>query len=282
MLGESHMLRGTVSALPQLGNETPYATLEHVSSAAHGHVDSTGGAAMFMDSSYLMLIIVTMVLGFAAQGWISHAYKKYSRVANGTGMTGRQIARRMLDDNGLTNVTIKRVSGTLSDHYDPRSRSIALSDGIYDTASVSAMAVACHECGHAVQHARHYAPMSIRSALVPIANFGSSAWLILIIAGVFLNWMGLIWLAIALYAFAVLFHVVTLPVELNASRRGMGYIRGNDTGVVASHMALAPEGSDVARGARKVLTAAAMTYVVGALTSIMELLYYIHIFAGRD
>ena len=235
-----------------------------------------------MHSSYLLLIIVTMALGFAAQFYINHSYKKYARVANGTGLTGRQIARRMLDENGLQNVRIERVSGTLSDHYDPRTRVVRLSEGIYDQASVSAMAVACHECGHAVQHARGYVPMNVRSALVPIANFGSSAWLILIIAGIFLNWMGLIWLAIILYAFAVLFHVVTLPVEFNASRRGMGYIRGDDGGVVDSTMALALPGSDVARGARKVLTAAALTYVVGALTSVMELLYYISVFTNND
>ena len=234
-----------------------------------------------MDSGYLLLIIVTMALGFAAQAYINHCYKKYARVANGTGLTGRQIARRMLDENGLHDVRIERVSGTLSDHYDPRTCVVRLSEGVYDTASVSAMAVACHECGHAVQHARGYVPMNVRSALVPIANFGSSAWLILIIVGILLDWMGLIWLAVILYAFAVLFHVVTLPVEFNASRRGMGYIVAGDGGVVASSFALAPAGSAAACGAREVLTAAALTYVVGALTSIMELLYYIGILTSN-
>lgn len=225
---------------------------------------------------YWFLIIVTMVLGFAAQAYINSSYKKYSRVRNGTGLTGAQIARRMLDENGLYDVQVQAVSGTLSDHYDPRTRVVRLSEGVYGEATVSAMAVACHECGHAVQHARGYVPMNVRSALVPLANFGSSAWLILLIAGFILNFTGLIWAGIILYAFAVLFHVVTLPVEFNASRRGLAYIKGEtDSRVVNASMALAVPGDDASAGARRVLTAAALTYVVGALTSIMQLLYFI-------
>lgn len=225
---------------------------------------------------YWFLIIVTMVLGFAAQAYINSSYKKYSRVRNGTGLTGAQIARRMLDDNGLYDVQVQAVGGTLSDHYDPRTRVVRLSEGVYGEATVSAMAVACHECGHAVQHARGYVPMNVRSALVPLANFGSSAWLILLIVGFILNFTGLIWAGIVLYAFAVLFHVVTLPVEFNASRRGLAYIKGqSDARTVNASMALAVPGDDASAGARRVLTAAALTYVVGALTSIMQLLYFI-------
>lgn len=225
---------------------------------------------------YWFLIIATMVLGFAAQAYINSSYKKYSRVRNGTGLTGAQIARRMLDENGLYDVQVQAVGGMLSDHYDPRARVVRLSEGVYGEATVSAMAVACHECGHAVQHARGYVPMNVRSALVPLANFGSSAWLILLIAGVILNFTGLIWAGIILYAFAVLFHVVTLPVEFNASRRGLAYIKGEaDSRVVNASMALAVPGDDASAGARRVLTAAALTYVVGALTSIMQLLYFI-------
>lgn len=225
---------------------------------------------------YWFLIIVTMVLGFAAQAYINSSYKKYSRVRNGTGLTGAQIARRMLDDNGLYDVQVQAVGGTLSDHYDPRTRVVRLSEGVYGESTVSAMAVACHECGHAVQHARGYVPMNVRSALVPLANFGSSAWLILLIVGFILNFTGLIWAGIVLYAFAVLFHVVTLPVEFNASRRGLAYIKGqSDARTVNASMALAVPGDDASAGARRVLTAAALTYVVGALTSIMQLLYFI-------
>lgn len=226
--------------------------------------------------SYWALIIVTMVLGFGAQAYINSSYKKYSTVPNDAGMTGAQIARRMLDENGLQDVEVVAVSGTLSDHYDPRTRVVRLSEGVYGETSVSAMAIACHECGHAVQHARGYAPMNIRSALVPVANLGSSLWLILLMAGLFLNMMSLFWAGIALYAFAVLFHVVTLPVEFNASRRGLAYITGRGSqNVVNSSYALAVPGNTSATGAKQVLTAAALTYVVGALTSVMQLLYFI-------
>lgn len=229
-----------------------------------------------MSMSYWTLIIITMILGFGAQAYINASYNKYSKVDNGTGMTGAQIARRMLDENGLQDVQVTAVSGTLSDHYDPRTRVVRLSEGVYGQTSVSAMAIACHECGHAVQHARRYAPMSIRSALVPIANLGSSLWLILLIIGFFLHMMQLVWAGIILYAFAVLFHVVTLPVEFNASRRGLAYITGNASPhVVDTSMALAIPGNVSAKGAKTVLTAAALTYVVGALTSVMQLLYFI-------
>ena len=229
-----------------------------------------------MSMSYWALIIITMVLGFGAQAYINSSYNKYSKVDNGTGMTGAQIARRMLDENGLHDVQVTAVSGTLSDHYDPRTRVVRLSEGVYGQTTVSAMAIACHECGHAVQHARGYVPMNIRSALVPVANLGSSLWLILLMIGFFLNMMQLVWAGIILYAFAVLFHVVTLPVEFNASRRGLAYITGNGSPhVVDSSMALAIPGNRSAQGAKTVLTAAALTYVVGALTSVMQLLYFI-------
>lgn len=215
---------------------------------------------------YLMLIIVTFVLGLGTQAFINSSYKKYSRVDSGTGLTGAQVARRMLDDNGLTHVQVNCVAGTLTDHYDPRTQTVSLSEGIYSSTSVSAAAVACHECGHAVQHAVGYAPMSVRSALVPLANFGSSAWLVLLLIGIFLNISGLVLLAVIVYGFAVLFQIVTLPVEFNASRRGLAY--ANNTLGVAGN------------GAKTVLTAAALTYVAAALTSIMQLLYYLSVFTN--
>lgn len=227
-------------------------------------------------SSYWLLIIVTMVIGFATQGYINSTYRKYASVPNDSGLTGAQIARRMLDDNGLQDVQVRMVAGSLSDHYDPRTRVLSLSEGVYDQASVSAMAVACHECGHAVQHERGYVAMKLRSALVPIANFGSSAWLVLLLVGIFLNIMQLVWLAIIFYAFAVLFQIVTLPVEFNASRRALAYITGTSSGAVnASSMALAVPGDGSAAGARSVLRAAALTYVAAALTSVMQLLYFL-------
>ena len=217
--------------------------------------------------SYLSLIIITMILGFGTQWYINHSYKKYSQVDSGTGMTGAQVARCMLDDNGLHHVQVNCVAGTLTDHYDPRTQTVSLSEGIYGSTSVSAVAVACHECGHAVQHAVGYLPMSIRSALVPVANFGSSAWLVLLVIGIALNSLNLILLACVVYGFAVLFQVVTLPVEFNASRRGLAYAN-NTLGVAGS-------------GAKTVLTAAAFTYVAAALTSIMQLLYYLSVFTDN-
>ncbi len=217
--------------------------------------------------NYLMLIIVTFVLGLGTQAYINHAYNKYSKVDAGTGLTGAQVARKMLDDNGLHHVQVRCVAGTLTDHYDPRNQTVSLSEGIYSSTSVSAAAVACHECGHAVQHATSYTPMNIRTALVPLANFGSSAWLVLLIIGIFLNLTGLVLLACFVYGFAVLFQIVTLPVEFNASRRGLAY--ANDTLGVAGN------------GARTVLTAAALTYVAAALTSIMQLLYYLSVFTDN-
>lgn len=217
--------------------------------------------------SYLFLIVVTMIMGFGTQWYINHSYKKYSSVDSGTGMTGAQIARKMLDDNGLQHVQVHCVGGTLSDHYDPRDQTVSLSEDIYHSTSVSAAAVACHECGHAVQHAVGYVPMSIRSALVPAANFGSTAWLVLLVIGIALNSMNLVLIACLVYGFAVLFQVVTLPVEFNASRRGLAYAN-NTLGVTGN-------------GARTVLTAAALTYVAAALTSIMQLLYYLSIFTDN-
>lgn len=229
-----------------------------------------------MTISYWTLIIVTLVLGFATQGYINASYKKYSRVLNDSGLTGAQIARLMLDDNGLQDVRIQAVAGSLSDHYDPRTRVVSLSEGVYDQATVSAMAIACHECGHAIQHEQGYAAMKLRSALVPVANLGSSAWLILLMAGIFLNLMQLIWAAIILYAFAVLFHIVTLPVEFNASRRALAFITGRSSAAVtAPSQALAIPGDATAAGARTVLRAAALTYVAGALTSVLQLLYFL-------
>ncbi len=225
--------------------------------------------------SYLAIVIITLILGGLTQFYISHSYKKYSRISNGVGMTGADAARAMLEAHGIYNVRIRPVSGTLSDHYDPRSRTVNLSDDVYSGTSISSIAVACHECGHAVQHATAYLPMRLRSALVPIVNISSSAWLILLLAGVFLNFVGLIWVAIILFAFATLFHLVTLPVEFNASRRGLEFVRdGLGRGQALSEQTYS--------GASTVLRAAALTYVAAALTSVLQLLYYASRYLGND
>lgn len=213
-----------------------------------------------MDPLYLIVIVISTVLGLAAQAYIKSAYGTWSRVKS-DGSTGAEVARRMLDANGCQNVAIKSIGGTLTDNYDPRDNSLHLSADNMHGGSVASVAVACHEAGHAAQHAQGYSMMKLRSALVPVVNFTQNFWMIVLIAGIFLNLSGLTTLAIWLYAFSVLFQVVTLPVEIDASRRGVRYIK--ESGM-----------SDVqVRGAKKVLTAAALTYVAAALSSILQLLY---------
>jgi Zn-dependent membrane protease YugP len=215
-----------------------------------------------MQMSYLLLIAVTLILGFGTQAYIKYTFRKWDRVAISSGLTGAQAARRMLDANGLSNVAIKCVSGELTDHFNPKTNTVSLSEDVYNSTSVSATAVACHECGHAVQHARGFVPASVRGALVPAVNIASTAWIFVLLAGIFLSMMGMVWLAIGLYAATILFQVVTLPVEFDASKRALAYIRGygflpaSETG-----------------GARLVLVSAALTYVAAALVSVLQLVY---------
>ena len=212
--------------------------------------------------SYWWILIVGVVLGLGTQAWVNSAFKKYSNMPLGTGQTGSQVARAMLDSQGLHEVAIERVGGTLSDHYDPRANVLRLSEAVHDGRSVSSAGVASHEAGHAVQHAKGFVFAAIRSKLVPVAQLGSQLAWPLLLAGFFFQFTGLINLGIIFFAGAVLFQVVTLPVEFDASRRAMTSLAGTP-GITA----------DEATGARKVLTAAAMTYVAAALVSVMQLLY---------
>jgi Zn-dependent membrane protease YugP len=212
--------------------------------------------------SYLMLILVTLVLGFGTQAYIKHTYRKWGKVPISLGLTGAQAARRMLDANGLSHVAIERVGGELTDHFDPRTNVVALSEAVYGGTSVSASAIACHECGHAVQHARGYVPAKLRGALVPPVNLASNLWMFVLIAGIFLQMVGMIYLAVILYAAVIVFQLVTLPVEFDASRRALAYLNGH--GFLPS----AETG-----GARAVLTSAALTYVAAALVSVLQLVY---------
>lgn len=212
---------------------------------------------------YWALIIVSMVLGLSAQLYISKTYKRWSAVDAKTPHTGAQIAQRMLDSQGVYGVDIQGIAGELTDNYDPRTRVLNLSEHNLRGGSVASIAVACHEAGHAIQHAKSYLPLKLRSALVPTVQFVSSAWVLILMAGLFMDIAGLVNLAIMLYVAIVVFQVVTLPVEFNASRRAYNYIRSSSSG-------LSPL---VAKGARKVLIAAALTYVAAALISVLELLY---------
>lgn len=225
---------------------------------------------MYFDPQWLLLMGISVVLGAATQAYIRSTYRKWSHVPVASGMSGAQVARRILDSSGLGSVSIVQVPGNLTDHYDPRSKRLGLSQDVYGTASVAAAGVAAHEAGHAIQDDREYVWGNVRTALVPVVNFGSSSAGILIMLGFIVGLPGLLWLGIVAYSTAVLFQVITLPVEFNASRRALQTLEVSGV--------MAPEQIS---GARQVLTAAALTYVAGALISIMYLVYYLGL-ARRD
>lgn len=220
---------------------------------------------------YILCFAVPLIVGLSVQGWLRSTFAKNSRVSVGSGMTGADVARRILDSNGLQNVAVQTSkAGALSDHFDPRTGNVYLSETVYAGRSVAATAVAAHEVGHAIQHAQSYAPMRIRSAIWPLAAFGSQAWFFILFAGIIFQAFGLIQLALIVFALVIAFQIVTLPVEFNASRRALVQIR---------QLGLVNDGEAV--GARKTLTAAAMTYVAGALASIAQLLFFLALFS-RD
>lgn len=214
-----------------------------------------------VDIYYFLLVVPAFLLALGAQIMVKSTYSKMSRIRNSRNLTGAQAAARVLYEHGITNVRIERVAGTLSDHYDPRSNVIRLSEGVYDSASVAAVGVACHEAGHAVQHAQNYVPIKIRNAIIPVCNIGSTIGLPLAFIGLILDFGFLFWLGILLYGLVALFQFVTLPVEFNASRRALQAIES--TGMLSG---------DEYKNARKVLTAAAMTYVAALAVSIANLL----------
>ena len=222
----------------------------------------------------LIFALIGLVLSLVASARVNMVFNKYSRVISRSGMTGAMAAERILHSQGIYDVRIERVSGRLSDHYDPRNKVLRLSDSTYNDTSVAAIGVAAHECGHAVQHAKGYAPLAFRSALVPLANIGSNLGYLLGIIGLFFTAnTGTMLITIGLIAFscAVLFQIVTLPVEFNASRRALAMLESQ--GIL---------GSQEIKGSRSVLSAAAMTYVAAAATSILQLLRLIIIAGGRN
>ena len=221
---------------------------------------------------YVAFLVPPLVVGLAVQAWLKRTFGTNAQVEVLNGMSGAQIARAVLDANGLHEVPVSQSpGGPLSDHYDPRKRAVFLSEPVFAGHSVSSSAVAAHEVGHAIQHAEAYRFMQLRSALFPAVAFASSAWIWLLLGGFFLNLLGLVYVAIALYAIAVLFHFVTLPVEFDASKRAGVQLR--ELGLVTT-----AEGT----GVRKVLNAAALTYVAGALAALTQLLYYVLVFLGDD
>lgn len=227
----------------------------------------------FWDSTYL-LVLIGAIICMIASARVKTTYRRYSRVRSGTGMTGAQAAERMLHAAGIYDVTIRHVSGSLTDHYDPRNRTLNLSDDVYGSPSVAAIGVAAHECGHAIQHQQNYFPLNLRSAIVPVANIGSTLSWPLILIGLLFGGKSsslFIQLGIIMFSFAVLFQLVTLPVEFNASRRAMNAMERLG---ILSNEELPMTG--------KVLRAAALTYVASAAAAILQLLRLILLFGRRD
>ena len=221
------------------------------------------------DPTYILLVI-GMLLSLAASAKLKSTFAQYRRVRSASGLTGEQAARRILMAAGITDVAVRSIPGSLTDHYDPRTRTVNLSQDSYGQTSLAAVGVAAHECGHAIQHATNYAPLDFRSALVPVANFGSNLTWPIFIIGLFAGLRPLTTAGIVLFSLAVLFQLVTLPVEINASSRALKMLQS--TGIL---------GSDETKGARKVLTAAAMTYVAALAASILQLLRLVILAGGR-
>lgn len=226
-------------------------------------------------STYFLYAIIPLLIGLFAQFRIQSAYKKYSSVRTQTGVTGFEAARKMLDSHGLRDVQIERVSGTLSDHYDPRKKVLRLSDGVYSSNSIAAVGVACHEAGHAYQHAESYRPLVLRSAMIPAVNIGSHLGPIVFMIGLVMSGMNDFGIRVAeigliLFSLTALFSIITLPVEYNASNRAKAWLA--ESGLLYQ---------DELDGVAKILSAAAMTYVSAAIQSLTNLLYYTSILNSR-
>jgi len=230
---------------------------------------------MYFDWTYIILVMPAVLLSMWASANVKSTFQRYSNHYNRRGITGAEAARRVLDANGLRHVAIQRVSGELSDHFDPRTNVVRLSEGVYDSTSTAAVGVACHEVGHAIQYAVNYAPVKVRTAILPITNLGAQLSMPLIVGGFILAGFApklimLAYLGVACFGLSALFQLVTLPTEYNASRRaiqtidGMGILQGEEL-----------------EGAKKVLNAAALTYVAALAVSLMQLLRFVIMLSGR-
>ena len=229
---------------------------------------------MFFDPLYLILMVPGLVISLWASWKTKSAFKKYSRVPSGRGLTGEQAARQLLNHAGIGDVKIVRTSGMLSDHYNPVNKTLALSENVYGSSSVAAIGVACHEAGHAIQHASHYGPLWLRSTLVPTANIGSSIGYLVMFAGLLLASQGIVLLGALLFSVVLLFQIVTLPVEFDASSRAKRL--AVEQGIVTAQER---------RGIERVLNAAALTYVAAAVSTLLTLLYFLlraGLLGGRD
>lgn len=214
---------------------------------------------MFWDSTYILVLIGALICSIAAIN-VKSTFNRYSSVLNSRGLTGRDAAERILHQAGIYDVRIERVKGSLTDHYSPKEKVLRLSDSVYSSTSVAAIGVAAHECGHAIQHAVGYSPLKLRSAAVPVANIGSNLYWVVILLGILLSFPLLTEIGIILFCFVVFFQVITLPVEFNASNRALAIL--DEHGILA--------GGELS-SARKVLSAAAMTYVAAVLSALLQL-----------
>lgn len=235
---------------------------------------------MFFDPMYFIFLIPGLIMAGWASRKVKKAFRTFSKVRSGSGLSGAQVARLVLDRNDLSDVSIERTEGHLSDHYDPRTKTLRLSPPVYESASLAAIGVATHEAGHAIQHQAGYIPLHFRTLLVPVASFGSSIAWIMISAGFFLAYMGsamgfgLAKLGVIMFSLAVLFSIITLPVEFNASSRAKKLL--SEYGLISA---------DERHGVAAVLDAAALTYVAAAVAAILQLLYWVFrlgLFGGND
>ncbi len=226
---------------------------------------------MFFDPTYLFCVALPAFLLMGATSWyVRHAYNKWTRVRAGSGLTGYQAAQRLIANSGIYGVQIQGTHGELTDHYDPRNKTLFLSNSVANSPSVASVAIAAHELGHAMQDAEGYAPLRFRSAIVPAVNIGSNLGWILIFAGLILGFTQLAWVGVAFFAGGALFALATLPVEFDASARAKRLLA--DTGVIYSE--------EERRGVNQVLNAAALTYVAGLVTAVLQLLYYVFLIVG--
>ena len=222
----------------------------------------------------ILILIPALIFTFWAQMSVQSAYNKYSKIRNAHGMTGADAARRILDANGLHDIKIEQIPGEMTDHYDPRNKTVNLSDEVYHGRSITAAAIACHECGHALQHAKGYAPLKMRSALVPLVQFSSTMATWVIIAGLIMTASSgsqmLCWIGVGLMCVSALFSIITLPVEYNASNRALAWLE--QSGLLFG---------EELEGAKISLRWAARTYLVAALSAIASILYYVALINGR-
>lgn len=223
---------------------------------------------------YIVFMLPGLILMLWAQAKVRGSYGKYSKVRNSRGITGAQAARQVLDANGLYDVAIEAIPGELSDHYDPRKRVLRLSQGVYGVPSIAAVGIAAHEAGHAIQHAKAYGPLKVRTAIVPAVNIGSNFGFIVLFAGLLLQNIGLAWAGVALFGLSTMFALVTLPVEFDATRRAKAALV--QIGIVDGGVA----GGEESRGVAKVLDSAAWTYIAGFAASVLTLLYYVMLVTG--